>query len=336
MTNSTDSSSCLIVGAGMAGLAAANTLQNTGWDVTVLDKGRGVGGRAATRRFGGATFDHGAQFFTVRDDRFRAYVDHWLENNVVTRWSYGFPSNDDQTTDGTHPRYRGVAGMTHMPKVLAASLNVRVSTTVTQIDHTGQHWQITAQQYKVDEPQTYTADALLMTPPAEQTLTLMRSGNVSLPTHATDALAAIEFDPNFSVLLLLDSSPNLPEPGAMTINPGEPIEWIADNEQKGISMMPALTIRTGPDFTRQHYDDHRDTVAQLVIKAAQPYLNGANVISYQVQRWRYSNPTVTHPEPTLFVDTPGPVAFAGDAFGSHGRVEGAFLSGLAAADALSQ
>ena len=62
--------SCIVVGAGISGLLAARELSDAGWRVTVLDKGRGVGGRMATRRTGGARFDHGAQFFTVRDERF--------------------------------------------------------------------------------------------------------------------------------------------------------------------------------------------------------------------------------------------------------------------------
>ena len=330
----TDNPSCIVIGAGMAGLAAATTLQKANWDVTVLDKGRGVGGRTATRRFGGATFDHGAQYFTARDERFQAYVDRWLEKNVVARWANGFPDSENHIAAGTHPRYRGVAGMTHMAKDLAATLDVRVSTTVTQVEHDRQQWHITAKNRNSDEPLTVTADTLIMTPPAEQTLTLLRAGDVPLPADAVEALENIDFNPNFSVLLLLDSSPNLPAPGGMVIKPGEPIEWIADNEQKGVSIMPALTVRTGPEFTRQHYETDRDTVAHLIIDEIDPYLGDAHVMSYQVQRWRYSDPTSTHPDPTLYVKTPGPVAFAGDAFGSPGRIEGAFLSGLAAAEAL--
>ena len=61
---------CVVVGAGLSGLIAAQTMQQVGHEVLVLDKGRSVGGRLATRRIGNATFDHGAQFFTVRNNAF--------------------------------------------------------------------------------------------------------------------------------------------------------------------------------------------------------------------------------------------------------------------------
>ena len=39
-----------VIGAGMAGLACARELAAKGFEVTVFDKGRGLGGRTATRR----------------------------------------------------------------------------------------------------------------------------------------------------------------------------------------------------------------------------------------------------------------------------------------------
>lgn len=62
---------CLVVGEGLTDLVAATILEREGLQVTVLDKGRGIGGRLATRCIRGhapgeSVFDCGAQFFTVR------------------------------------------------------------------------------------------------------------------------------------------------------------------------------------------------------------------------------------------------------------------------------
>ena len=67
----------IVVGAGLSGLMAAQEIHNAGHEVIVFDKGRGVGGRLATRRIDAATLDHGAQFFTVRTNEFAAHVDKW-------------------------------------------------------------------------------------------------------------------------------------------------------------------------------------------------------------------------------------------------------------------
>ena len=59
-----------IIGAGMAGISAARTLVQAGHRVSVFEKSRGAGGRMATRETPFGNFDHGAQYFTVRDPRF--------------------------------------------------------------------------------------------------------------------------------------------------------------------------------------------------------------------------------------------------------------------------
>ena len=83
----------LIVGAGMTGLTAASELQQKGHNVIVFDKGRGVGGRLASRRIGLATFDHGAQFMTGRDPRFAAAIEEWRRIGVVEEW-YRSPAKE--------------------------------------------------------------------------------------------------------------------------------------------------------------------------------------------------------------------------------------------------
>ena len=111
----------LILGAGMAGLSAATELQRAGRRVLVLDKGRSVGGRMATRRLGEAVFDHGAQFMTARSARFQATLGDLILNGAVVEWCRGFA----EAADG-HPRWRGHPGMTAVPKLFAKGVEVRL------------------------------------------------------------------------------------------------------------------------------------------------------------------------------------------------------------------
>jgi hypothetical protein len=74
-----------VIGAGMAGIACARTLAQAGHRVTVLDKGQQVGGRMATRSTAFGSFDHGAQYFTVRDPRFALALQS--TPNVCRPWS---------------------------------------------------------------------------------------------------------------------------------------------------------------------------------------------------------------------------------------------------------
>jgi predicted NAD/FAD-dependent oxidoreductase len=73
-TTKKPSQNIAIIGSGMAGITTARTLQQAGHRVTVLEKSKGVGGRMSTRRSEFGSFDHGAQYFTVRDERFRTMM----------------------------------------------------------------------------------------------------------------------------------------------------------------------------------------------------------------------------------------------------------------------
>jgi predicted NAD/FAD-dependent oxidoreductase len=77
-----------VIGSGLSGLSCERTLADHGFTVTVFEKSRGVGGRMATRRAeDNLSFDHGAQYFTARDSRFKRYVDSWLHDAIVAPWT---------------------------------------------------------------------------------------------------------------------------------------------------------------------------------------------------------------------------------------------------------
>ncbi|XP_020520240.1 uncharacterized protein LOC18429487 isoform X2 [Amborella trichopoda] len=79
-----------IIGAGMAGLICALTLEKRGIQSTVFDTGiHGLGGRMGTRVIEPQPliFDHAAQFFTVSDPRFKELVDDWIGKGLVREWN---------------------------------------------------------------------------------------------------------------------------------------------------------------------------------------------------------------------------------------------------------
>ena len=327
---STNPRSCIVVGAGISGLLAAAALQREGWDVTVLDKSRGVGGRMATRRVGGGTFDHGAQFFTVRGDRFADLVDGWLDAGAAAEWTRGFADAGGRRNEDGYPRYRGAAGMTSIPKHLAGGLDVRTGERAVKLDAPADGWKLTC-----GSGLQLRASALVLAMPVPQALELATSGDYVLPGGARRRLRAVSYDPCLALMVVLDGPAGVSDPGGMQIK-GEPLDWIGDNRRKGISEVPAITIHAGPEWSRAHFEDDEAEVTEALISFAGDRLDtdlSSAVVETSLARWRYSWVTNAHPEPFLAASRDPALLFCGDAFGQP-KVEGAALSGLAAADYL--
>ena len=315
----------VVVGAGLAGLVAARHL-DTAHTVVVVDKGRGVGGRLATRRIGAAVFDHGAQFFTAREPAFRELVAGWVATGVVETWFDRLPDAPDDAP--TEARYRGAPAMTALAKDLASGLDVRTATAVASISGPGEDagWRC-----ELADGSWLRSRALVVTCPAPQSLALLDAGSTALAAVDRSALSAIAYDPCLAVLAPLAGHAGLLEPGGLQPEAPE-IDWLADNERKGISPVPAVTVHASAAWSRAHWDDaDQAVIAELLTIAglASPVIEGAA----QLMRWRYAKPTALHPAPCLVpTGLPGLVV-AGDAFAGP-RVEGAAQSGLAAARAV--
>lgn len=317
----------LILGAGLSGLSAARQLQKDGHEVTLVDKGRGIGGRMATRRFAGGTFDHGAQFFTVRSEELRSELQEWQEQDVATRWFDGYPTPDNRKPNDHHPRFCGTSGMTGIGKHLAQGLDVRLGAEIAALSYEAGKW--TA---KTASGDSFSGDKLLLTAPVPQSLALLATSNVTLPEEPRQTLQSLSYEPCFALLVQLDQPSAIPLPGLYYVE-GEPIYWIGDNSQKGISAIEgSVTIHSSGKFAKEHYSDDENTVAALLLDAAKEYL-GSEPKSWQVRRWRYSKPENPADIGALYIPELN-VCFAGDAL-NGAKVEGAYLSGLKAASLLT-
>ena len=188
----------IVIGAGLGGLLAARTLQANGARVLVFDKGRGVGGRLATRRTQPGIFDHGAQFFTARDPQFRLLVEAWQSGGIVRPWATGFALADGTFKRDGEMRFCGVSGMTAIPKHLAQGLDVRLNAKVTRVQAGGDGWSVTT-----EAGERFSGRALLLTPPVPQSLQLLAAGDVPLSERIRGDLEQI----NYGSCLALPNAP---------------------------------------------------------------------------------------------------------------------------------
>ena len=310
----------LVVGAGMSGLAGAARLADRGHTVTVLDKGRSPGGRLATRRIGTATLDHGAQFFTVRSDQFGQFVAPHLDSGLVREWCHGFGVDDG------YPRYAVTGGMNALAKVVASPMDVRTGQMVFAIRRaprdTALRWAVV-----VDDGTVLSADALIVTCPLPQSYSLLVTAEVELPTE----LIRTDYDRTIALLLTLDRPSAMHAPGGLQ-RPNEQLSFVCDNRLKGISATDALTVHASAAWSEARWEDPPDALEAALTDEAAGFIGAATVTAAQVKKWRFATPRTLWPEP-CWTSPDGTLALAGDAFAGP-RIEGAVMSGIAAADAL--
>jgi len=309
-----------IVGGGVAGLTAARALIDAGHRVTVLDKGRRVGGRLSTRLFAnGGRADAGAQFFTVRSDEFARAVAAWQATGLVHEWCRGFASSDG------HPRYAVRGGMSQLADALAGGLDVHCSVHVERVH-------VEANRVAVSWPGAHghgagklVADAVIVTIPVPQASALL-SSDVLMPP--------ISYAPTLSLMVALDRGAAISPSGGLQLAEDPVWSFVGDNQTKGTSASPVVTLHSTSNFAASRFGEPISTVTAELLHAARPFLQGASILETQLQRWRYATPVESFPERT-FATQGGRIILAGDAFGGP-RIEGAFLSGMAAADQINR
>lgn len=319
----------IIIGAGLAGLTAGRILKDAGADVLLLDKGRSVGGRLATRRIGGGLADHGAQFFTARGERFWNQVQTWMSEEVVRVWGYGWSDGSlKRTTNDGHSRFVANGGMNALAQHVAKGQDVQVDTQVQSIEYTGKGWTLTDTEERI-----YNSRYLVMTAPVPQSLAMLSRHHVPLSSSDRAELERIEYAPCLCGLFRVAGGVELPEPGAIQ-NFNEPVYWLADNQAKGISDECIVTVHAEARYSRQNYDAPEEGVLAFLRAPLEARLKeGASIVESQLKKWKYSTPLTTYPQDCLVAEGL-PIVFAGDAFGGRGRVEGAYISGLVAGEAL--
>ena len=336
------SATVTVIGAGLAGLAAATSLRDHGIDVVVLDKARGPGGRSSTRResFDGHTFhfDHGAQYFTLRDPEFENFLEQLpliadvageARELLVREWTAPVVALEQGVIKGRSEntrRFVFTPGLNALAHLLAHDLRCHFTSTVARCNRNGDHWQIfdDGGQLLVRSP------VLVVTAPAPQSLALLPP---DVPLRGK--LEQVRYAPAWSVLAHFPHSLERDFGGAFV--DGSPLSWIANNDSKpGRARLDATgeswVLLGTPEWSYAHQDDGPESVIDAFLGAFARAL-GREIAPpdlVRAHRWRYALPTAVVGSPCLW-DSTWQWGFAGDGCPEGARVEGAFVSGRALA-----
>ncbi|MBO9504545.1 NAD(P)-binding protein [Qipengyuania flava] len=297
-----------IVGAGMAGLSCATRLAALGHDIALFDKGRGPGGRMATRRVeaDGTTlrFDHGAQYFTARDPRFVEQVARWEREGVVARWD---AAGEDA--------WVGTPAMNAPIKAMAGRHDVQFGTRIEQLLRDGDGWQLDG-----EGAPDRRFDAVVVALPAEQAGPLLQQHASAMGDLADTTSSA----PCWTIMAAFEQ--RLPSEQD-TIRHHGAIGWAARNNAKpGRGSAECWVVQASPDWSRTHLEDEATAVKTALLDQLADAI-GAPLpprLAISAHRWRFARSGAAGKE--ALWDARQRIGVCGDWLIGP-RVEAAYLSG---------
>ncbi|MDH3270634.1 MAG: FAD-dependent oxidoreductase [Gemmatimonadota bacterium] len=307
-----------VVGAGLSGLVAARRLRAAGARATVFDKGRRPGGRANTREHGHRRYDHGAQYFTVREREVGEMRDTWLERGLVAEWKGRLVRLEGKTATEAKPstRYVAVPGMIDLALHLAEGLDVQVGVRVGRVERIGTEWSLA----DVDGKRLGSYDRVVIATPAPQAVPLLE-GAPALQHRA----ARMRMEPSWATMLSFDEVLPLQFDGAFVVD--GPFSWIArDSSKPGRAQDEAWVVHMTPEWTRDYWDEPHDAIPDYVLGALIGRFGALPVPTFtRSHRWGYA--LASGDADGILYDPDLGIGACGD-WCVGGRVEGALMSGL--------
>ncbi len=266
-----------IIGAGLAGLSCADVLVAAGHGATLFDKGRGIGGRMSTRRTdtvaGRACFDHGAQYFTVRDPSFARQVGDWSARGIAARWP-----------EAGKDAWVGVPAMNAIAKDMGSRHDVECNFIVKGLVRDEGQWQI------VGEHETRGHfDAVVVATPAEQASSLLSLHDFEMARAALLARS----QPCWAAMFAF-KSPVL-SAGSILKDVG-PIAWAARNNAKPErEHLECWVVHANATWSTGHLEETPATVELLLRDLFEDAVGAPlpELLYSAAHRWRYALSTGT-------------------------------------------
>ncbi len=335
------------VGAG-AGTAAAVSVLSAATDakITVLEKSRGVCGRAATRRRDDVRYDYGANYVKSDDERVVDLLTDDLDTDGlvdITEPIYTFDESGtvSEGRDADDHKWTYERGLTQIAKRLFARTDAHVEreTRVETLTHTGDGWTAT----DTDGTTWGTFDRLVLNPPAPQTAELLAGADWDSP-HRSDLLEAIDdvdYRTIYTAILHYPFEVDVPYYALVNPDKNHEVGWIAREECKDGHVPDGetlLVVQASPDWSVAHYDDPAQDNAETLAAITADIVGDDRLTApdwTDTQGWRYALPDEGAPSGLLQSAAADALYFVGDWVAGEARLHAALRSGLETGERLA-
>lgn len=297
-----DSGPIAIVGAGLAGLFCSRLLASQGANVQLFDKGRGVGGRMATRRPQSTTstdaapsFDHGAIAFVSNHPNLAPYRKSWLSEGVIQSWQPKvafLDAHGNLKTTLAPESYVGSPTNNQLAKHLAQGQAVSSGGKVDRLVKSTHGWTL----FVAGVPWPVRFSHLVLAVPPANVAELLDTADHSLQGCMSVRLPALpEMQPCWTAIVTL----SLVHPLTWDILELERTEnWaistiVAEHHKPGRMPHPArLIVHCQQDWSALHIEDAPNDIANRIGSELSQHLGESlkSIDEIQVHRWRYAAP----------------------------------------------
>lgn len=331
-----------VVGAGIAGLACARTLQRAGHAVSLFEAGAQPGGRMATLDTPFGSFDTGAQYFTVRDARFDTALQATAAD-LAKRWSASAVRVLDEhgrvaevVAPRGEPHWVAAPTMDALPRRWAEPLQaagaLRLSTRVERLARDAldaRRWQLHTRG-PGDEHLVHAGfDAVLLALPAPEARRLL-AGLPQLSALA-EPLATVEIAPCWSLSL---AYPNATQPGLLgpqwnaARSTHHRIAWLTrESSRPGRAAVERWTVQASNAWSAEHASDDAARVTAKLLRAFAE-ITGIRAAPAWTEARLWPQARTVRPLGQPFAwDARNGIGLCGD-WCIGDRVEDAFVSGL--------
>lgn len=307
-----------IIGAGLAGSLCAHLLSQSGKTVCVIDKSRGSGGRASSKRIDDdLSCDLGTPYVVAKQPEVIELFKQLTKEHVAAPWK--------QLNKADTQAFVGVPKMSAITRHLLGNTHFITNTRIQHLEQITEknqqpHWQLRDDKYQP----IVIAKTIIIAAPAPQAASILATHSELAVLLLRANQASASYQSQWAMWLETDTC----DLNALIEPKNSPIKRMIKDNYKPMRHSEKIdrwVIQTHPDWTKQHLDHDKEWVTQTLLQAFADITEHRVLKHGEPHRWFFSRFTENKGNNAFAWSAENNVGLVGDWL-CQGDAEGALLS----------